>query len=236
MKKLNLRKDLGLNPLSLFGRNSLNSLSAIFIVFLSMLILSSCKKDSDMQDSMKDRSMKDSMKKDMDKSMDKNNMMDKKMSMMMNKMKEMKMSGNVDVDFVNMMIIHHQGAIDMATSEISAGKNDSIKSLARNIVKDQENEIATMRKWLEKNKDKKSSSGDNSMKLMESMKSMGDEDMKMTGDTDRDFVMMMITHHEGAIDMSEVETKYGSDPEIKKMAQDIIEKQKVEIKQMEEWD
>ena len=236
MKQLNLRKDLGLNPLSLIVRNSLNSLSAIFIVFLSMLILSSCKKDSDMQDSMKDRSMKDSMKKDMDKSMDKNNVMDKKMTMMMNKMKEMKMSGNVDVDFVNMMIIHHQGAIDMATSEISAGKNDSIKSLARNIVKDQENEIATMRKWLEKNKDKKSSSGDNSMKLMESMKSMSDEDMKMTGDTDKDFVMMMIPHHEGAIEMSEVEIKYGTDPEIKKMAQDIIEKQKAEIKQMEEWD
>jgi len=236
MKQLNLRKDLGLNPLSLIVRNSLNSLSAIFIVFLSMLILSSCKKDSDMQDSMKDRSMKDSMKKDMDKSMDKNNVMDKKMTMMMNKMKEMKMSGNVDVDFVNMMIIHHQGAIDMATSEISAGKNDSIKSLARNIVKDQENEIATMRKWLEKNKDKKSSSGDNSMKLMESMKSMSDEDMKMTGDTDKDFVMMMIPHHEGAIEMSEVEIKYGTDPEIKKMAQDVIEKQKTEIKQMEEWD
>ncbi|MDQ3019050.1 MAG: DUF305 domain-containing protein [Bacteroidota bacterium] len=239
MKQLNLRKDLGINSLSLFARCTLNSLKGVFIVSLSMLVLSSCKKESDMQDSsMKDRSMKDSMKKEMDKSMDnnKNNMLDKNMTMMMNKMKEMKMSGNVDVDFVNMMIIHHQGAIDMATSEIAAGKNDSIKSLARNIVKDQENEIAAMRKWLEKNKDKKSSSGDNSIKLMESMKSMSDDDMKMTGDADKDFVMMMIPHHEGAIEMSEVEIKYGSDPEIKKMAQDIIKKQEAEIEQMEEWD
>ncbi|MEO5948735.1 MAG: DUF305 domain-containing protein [Chitinophagaceae bacterium] len=221
MKKLNLRKP-GLHPLS-----------AVFIVFLTMLILSSCKKEGDMMDSsMKDRQMKDSMKKGMDK----NNMMDKNMSMMMNKMKEMKMSGNVDVDFVNMMMIHHQGAIDMATSEISSGKNDSIKSLARSIVKDQENEIAAMRKWLEKNKDYKSSAGDNSMKLMESMKSMSEDDMKMSGDTDKDFVMMMIPHHEGAIEMSEVEIKYGSDPEIKKMAQGIIDKQKAEIKIMEEWD
>ncbi|MDZ4713712.1 MAG: DUF305 domain-containing protein [bacterium] len=228
MKKLNLRKP-GLHPLS-----------AVFIVILTMLILSSCKKVGDVNESsMKDRQMKDSMEKDMDKSMDKsmdkNNMMDKNMSMMMNKMKEMKMSGNVDVDFVNMMIIHHQGAIDMATSVISSGKNDNIKSLARNIVKDQENEIAAMRKWLEKNKNNKSSAGDNSMKLMESMNSMSDEDMKMSGDPDKDFVMMMIPHHEGAIEMSEVEIKYGSDPEIKKMAQGIIDKQKAEIKIMEEW-
>jgi len=58
--------------------------------------------------------------------------------------------------------------------------------------------------------------------------------MKMTDDTDKDFVMMMIPHYEGVIDMSEVEIKYGTDPEIKKMVQDIIEKQKAEIKQIAE--
>ncbi|MDQ3019060.1 MAG: DUF305 domain-containing protein [Bacteroidota bacterium] len=115
-------------------------------------------------------------------------------------------------------------------------KNDTIKRMAGNIIKDQQEEIAAMRKWLEKNKDKKSAAGDNSMKLMESMESMKDDDMKMTGDIDKDFIMMMIPHHEGAIEMSEVEVKYGSDPEIKKMAQDIIQKQKAEIEQMEEWD
>ncbi len=191
---------------------------------------------------MKDNSMKnkstDSMQKKMDKSTDnyKNEMMDKKMSNMMNKMNTMKMSGNTDVDFVNMMIIHHQGAIDMAISEFSSGKHDNIITMANNIVKDQQKEIETMQKWLDKNKDKKSQdSKDNGMKLMESMKSMTNPDMKMTGDADKDFVTMMIPHHQGAIDMSEVEIKYGTDPEIKKTAKDIIEKQKAEIKQMEAW-
>ena len=43
--------------------------------------------------------------------------------------------------------------------------------------------------------------------------------MKSTGDADKDFVKMMIPHHQGAIDMAEAELKYGKDPQLKKMAQ-----------------
>ncbi|MCY7361558.1 MAG: DUF305 domain-containing protein [Ignavibacteria bacterium] len=222
---------------------NINYLSAVFIVFLSMLILSSCKKDTDMKDSTtKDRSMKDNyadtMQKNMDKNMssNKNDMMDNQMSNMINKMNDMKMSGNTDIDFVNMMIIHHQSAIDMSNSEVSSGKNESIIKMANNIIKDQQKEIEIMQKWLDKNKDyKKDASTEGGMKLMMSMKAMMEPDMKMSGNTDKDFTSMMILHHKGAIDMSEVELQYGTDPEIKKMAQDIIEKQKAEIKQMEDW-
>jgi len=161
--------------------------------------------------------------------------MDKHMSNMMNKMKEMKMSGNTDVDFVNMMIMHHEGAINMAKTEIESGKDDKIKSMAGNIIKDQQKEIEKMQTWLGKNKDKKSTSGDNSKKLMESMNSMMDPAMKMTGDADKDFVAMMISHHKGAIDMAEVEADKGTDSEIRKMAEDLIKKQKNEIGEMDDW-
>ncbi len=128
--------------------------------------------------SMKDSSMKnkssDTIQMKTDNKMD--NMSDKSMSDMMKKMKEMKMSGNTDVDFVNMMIIHHQGAIDMATTEIATGKDANMTTMAKNIIKDQQEEIAVMRSWLEKNKDKKSTTGDNSKKLMESMDDMMDPD------------------------------------------------------------
>jgi len=218
------------------------SLSFIFIVFLSVSFFSSCKKDADMKDtSMKDSSMKNKSTENMEKKTENeannkmDSMSDKSMSKMMNKMKNMKMSGNTDVDFVNMMIVHHQGAIDMATTEITSGKDENMKTMANNIIKDQQKEIATMKSWLEKNKDKKSTSGDNSKKLMESMDDMMDHDMKMTGDPDKDFVSMMIMHHEGAIDMAEVEVDNGTDPQIKKMAQEIINKQEAEIKQMKDW-
>jgi uncharacterized protein (DUF305 family) len=59
--------------------------------------------------------------------------------------------------------------------------------------------------------------------------------MKMTGDADQDFVAMMIPHHRGAVDMAKVELKYGNDPELKKLAQDIVKAQDDEIKFMQNW-
>lgn len=68
-------------------------------------------------------------------------------------------------------------------------------------------------------------------KMMEDMMAM-----KSTGDPDKDFVMMMIPHHQGAIDMAEVELKYGKDPALKKMAQKIIDAQQREIDDFKKWE
>ena len=53
--------------------------------------------------------------------------------------------------------------------------------------------------------------------------------MKMSGNTDVDFAMMMRIHHLGAIDMAEAELRDGKDPQMKKMAKSIIAAQKKEI-------
>ena len=56
-----------------------------------------------------------------------------------------------------------------------------------------------------------------------------------TGNPDRDFVTMMIPHHQGAIDMAKVVLSYGKDSEIKKLAEGIIKAQEEEIAQMQAW-
>ena len=53
--------------------------------------------------------------------------------------------------------------------------------------------------------------------------------MKMTGNTDVDFAMMMRIHHLGAVDMAQAELRDGKDPLMKKMAQAIIAAQKKDI-------
>ena len=60
-------------------------------------------------------------------------------------------SGNADKDFVNGMIPHHQGAVEMARIVLQYGKDPALKKLARDIVKAQDKEIAFMKAWLAKN-------------------------------------------------------------------------------------
>ena len=66
-------------------------------------------------------------------------------------------------------------------------------------------------------------------------KMMADMTVKPTGDVDRDFVAMMVAHHQGAIDMARVELPYAKDPQLRKLARTIIAAQMKEIAFMQAW-
>jgi uncharacterized protein (DUF305 family) len=57
-------------------------------------------------------------------------------------------SGDPDIDFARMMIPHHQGAIDMAHSQLANGKDPQLRQMAQEIIAAQEREIATLKEWL----------------------------------------------------------------------------------------
>jgi len=57
-------------------------------------------------------------------------------------------SGNADVDFVRLMLPHHQAAIDMAKTQLLYGKDAQMRRLAQEIITDQQSEIELMQRWL----------------------------------------------------------------------------------------
>jgi len=64
-------------------------------------------------------------------------------------------------------------------------------------------------------------------------KMMADMAVKPTGDVDRDFVAMMVPHHQGAIDMAKAELRYGHNEQLRRMAQEIVVNQQQEIAVMQ---
>lgn len=154
---------------------------------------------------------------------------------MMAKMQSMKMTGDFDIDFANMMIEHHQGALDMAQAEVSNGKDEKMKAKAQEIITKQKDEQQKLRDFVSSYKPSGMKHGEG--ELGSSMNDMNSKmkSMQMTGDVDKDFAMMMTSHHEQAISMAEMELKNGMSAELKKMAQKMIDDQQKEIKEFKAW-
>lgn len=83
----------------------------------------------------------------------------------------------------------------------------------------------------------KGAAADATVRMHKSMEDMQKKAvaMIMTGDPDTDFAMMMVAHHQGAIDMAEAELEAGKDPAMIKIAKTIIAAQKKEIAEFEVW-
>ena len=141
----------------------------------------------------------------------------------------------VDSDFVIRMIPHHQGAIAMSRYQILHGKNVEMIQLAKSILTEQQVEVQLMRKWIEDKSGNGAPTGaDYSTQLIRSMNLMM-KDLPQADklkDLDEAFALVMIPHHEAAIDMARAAIPFLKDPEKLSFAQALISNEKIEIEQM----
>ncbi|GIH25801.1 lipoprotein [Acrocarpospora phusangensis] len=143
---------------------------------------------------------------------------------------------DADVLFVQMMIPHHQQAVEMAQLAQSRATDPEIKELADEIEETQEAEIETLRDWL-KDWGKPLPTGD--MERMPGMPGMmSDEKMRALReakgtDFDKQFTEMMIAHHKGAIQMAETEQAKGRNPDVKRFAMSVASSQQAQILQLQ---
>jgi uncharacterized protein (DUF305 family) len=146
---------------------------------------------------------------------------------------------DADVTFTQNMIPHHQQAIEMAKLVDTHAKRQELRTLADRIVTGQGQEVTLMQGWLRDwGKPATPAGMDHGDMHMPGMMSETDvRQLRLTRSTDFDlmFLDMMTAHHQGAIEMANTELRDGSLPEVKQLAQQIIDAQQAEIDQFQQW-
>ena len=135
-----------------------------------------------------------------------------------------------DAQFIDGMIVHHEGAIAMAEQVLAESERPELRQMAEAIIAAQQGEVEQMHTWRgEWYPDHPETMGmDMDMGQIE----IADDDAKPF---DQRFLEAMIDHHEGAIDMARAALESSEHHEVHMMAEAIISTQQAEIDQMRAW-
>jgi uncharacterized protein (DUF305 family) len=140
-----------------------------------------------------------------------------------------------DEAFIDSMVPHHQGAIDMAEVALQNAEHEEVRQLSEEILSTQEAEIEELKAI----KEREFGSSEVPMEMSE-------EDMQMMGMTDpeqlaqakpfdRVFIEAMTAHHESAVAMANVALEESEDPQVRRIARSIADAQRREISRMAQW-
>ena len=149
---------------------------------------------------------------------------------------------DADTMFAQMMIVHHEGAIEMADLAVEKADSEEVRSLAERISAAQGPEIEKMTSWLEAWGEETSPTGgmegmDHGGMDMEGMsqeEAMAELESLSGTEFDQRFLELMIAHHRGAVDMAQDGLDGGENPQALELAQKIIDDQEREIAEMEQ--
>lgn len=143
-----------------------------------------------------------------------------------------------DGAFIVAMTPHHESAIEMAQVALRRAEHPETEQLARQIAATQASEIDQLGTIHTRLFGVPVSKGEHGTLGLET------HQMGMDGDTaslakakpfDREFIDLMVPHHQGAIRMARVELQSGEDPRLTKIARSIVAAQSREIEQMNAW-
>ena len=140
---------------------------------------------------------------------------------------------SADVTFAQMMIPHHEQAVEMSEDILAKGEVDvRIADLATQIKAAQEPEIEQLRDWLtEWGADETSTGGMDGMMSDDDMMALENASGPQAGEL---YLEQMIVHHQGAIMMAELELDEGQNEDAKAMASNIVTSQTDEIDVMKD--
>jgi uncharacterized protein (DUF305 family) len=158
-------------------------------------------------------------------------------------------AGTAEIDqmFIDMMVPHHEGALEMAKIAQERGEHPEITAMAEAIIRGQTPEIEQMKAWRQEWYGSSETPPMSAMPMLEAMEGMGGmgHTMDMAADVealrkadepfDKAFIEAMIVHHQSAIDTARLAQQQASRQEIKDMAGTIIAAQQAEIDQMNAW-
>jgi uncharacterized protein (DUF305 family) len=157
------------------------------------------------------------------------------------KMGNMQMSGGTDLQFLDMMLMHHADGVKMAQTGVDKAQNAGVKALAKKMADGQQKDIEEMQKMRDSHFSGQPKQEMMTVKrremTMEMMMKMAEEDLRKLEaasgtEFDRTFLDVFLKHHQMAIDMSREEVSKGKTADVKKKAREIISKQTKEMSEM----
>lgn len=138
-----------------------------------------------------------------------------------------------DAAFVDSMVPHHEGAVEMAEVALRNAENPEISTLAREIIDAQQAEIEQFGQIRDGLGGASTGMSQDEMSGMMGMPEAGE--LAQARPFDKAFIDAMIPHHESAMEMAEVALEESENPEIRQIAENIVSSQEAEIEQMRQW-
>lgn len=141
-----------------------------------------------------------------------------------------------DERFIDAMVPHHQGAIEMTKVALKHAEHEEIIQLSHNIISNQQAEIEELKSIKQEEFGTSNVPMEMSQEQMRGMGMMMDpQQLANQKPFDEAFIDAMIPHHQSAIEMAQVAYRESDNPEIKALAEGIVDAQTQEIAQMEGW-